>query len=66
MPAVGGPGKEFWVFGENYPNAASHDKKRADLHHLTQVCFALTLILSAMVASEQVLLEVEVSVCVVV
>ena len=20
---VGGPGKEFWVFGENYPNAAT-------------------------------------------
>ena len=33
---------------------------------MMQVCFALTLILSAMVASEQVLLEVKVSVSVVV
>lgn len=23
MTKVGGPGKEFWVFGENYPNAAT-------------------------------------------
>ena len=47
-------------------DTASHDKKRADLRQMMQVCFALTLILSAMVASEQVLLEVEVSVSVVV
>ena len=33
---------------------------------MMQVCFALTLILSAMVASEHVLLEVEVSVSVIV